>query len=270
MRGKNKFKKIKVFFPILLSFTLILGCLPTVGQARTMSELEPLDNLNEYLNKIDSKVKKQLENDDDLVEVLIYLKDRVSINEIEEISKSQGDYNTSYENEVSKRKTVINTLKEKAETSQNSVVSYLSSEKLSGKVEKIQSFYIANIVYVKANKEVIEEIAKRDDVEKIYFNDIIELEEPIKGVDLDTVTNMAEDEIEWNIKKVEAPKVWENFKIDGTGVVVGILDSGVDWTNPALKDKWRGYDKETETVVNPKESWYDPMTNSELDRRAHV
>ncbi|MBU3206684.1 S8 family serine peptidase [Clostridium algidicarnis] len=264
MRGKNKFKKIKVFFPILLSFTLILGCLPTVGQARTMSELEPLDNLNEYLNKIDSKVKKQLENDDDLVEVLIYLKDRVSINEIEEISKSQGDYNTSYENEVSKRKTVINTLKEKAETSQNSVVSYLSSEKLSGKVEKIQSFYIANIVYVKANKEVIEEIAKRDDVEKIYFNDIIKLEEPIKGVDLDTVTNMAEDEIEWNIKKVEAPKVWENFKIDGTGVVVGILDSGVDWTNPALKDKWRGYDKETGTVVNPKESWYDPMTNSEL------
>lgn len=264
MKGKSKFKKIKLFFPILLSLTLILGCLPTVGQARIMSELEPLDNVNEYLNKIDSKVKKQLENDDDLVEVLIYLKDRVSINEIEEISKSQGDYSTNYENEVSKRKTVINTLKEKAETTQSSVVSYLSSEKLSGSVEKIQSFYIANIVYVKADKEVIEEIAKRDDVEKIYFNDIIELEEPIKGVDLDTVTDVAEDEIEWNIKRVEAPKVWEKFKIDGTGVVVGVLDSGVDWTNPALKEKWRGYDKETETVVNPKESWYDPMTNSEL------
>lgn len=264
MKGKNKLKRIKLFFPILLSLTLILGCLPTIGQARTMSELEPLDNVNEYLDKIDSQVKEQLEDNNDLVEVLVHLKDRASISEIEEIAKSHVNDKTSYENEISKRKSVINTLKEKAETTQESIISYLDSEKSSGKVEKMQSFYIANIVYVKANKEVIEELAKRDDVDKVYFNDTIELDEPIKSEDISTVTDMVEDEIEWNIKKVEAPKVWEKFKIDGTGVVVGVLDSGVDWTNPALKEKWRGYDKETETVINPKENWYDPMTQSEL------
>ena len=56
-------------------------------------------------------------------------------------------------------------------------------------------------------------------------------------------------EVEWNIERVKADLVWE-MGIDGTGAVVGSLDSGVDWTDPALRDKWRGYDPVTGETIH--------------------
>ncbi|MBF0407855.1 MAG: S8 family serine peptidase [Candidatus Riflebacteria bacterium] len=37
-----------------------------------------------------------------------------------------------------------------------------------------------------------------------------------------------EPDSSWGISKVKAPEVWEKYKIDGSGVVVGLIDSGVD------------------------------------------
>lgn len=66
----------------------------------------------------------------------------------------------------------------------------------------------------------------------------------------------------WNIKYVNAPEVWERG-IDGTGIVVANLDSGVDYTHPALRSKWRGIDAQG-NIVNPELSWYDPHSGSRL------
>jgi subtilisin family serine protease len=47
--------------------------------------------------------------------------------------------------------------------------------------------------------------------------------------------------IEWNIQHVRMPEVWaEGFT--GQGIVVGILDTGVHWTHPALQNQYRGWD----------------------------
>lgn len=43
--------------------------------------------------------------------------------------------------------------------------------------------------------------------------------------------------IQWSIAKVKAPEVWNTLKIDGTGVVVGHLDTGIDAGHPALAGK---------------------------------
>lgn len=256
----KKSKKIQSFLSLLLSLILILGSFPDVVQAKEIPSTGNLDNKN-YLDKIENTVKQKLDNGQDLVEVLVYLKDRVDTTKVAQLS-AKGK--TNHEKELSSRKTIINSLKEKSEVTQAPLLSYLKKQEANNKVQNIESFYISNIVYVKANKEVIEELAKRSDVEKVYYNDTIQIDKPLKTEETNTVTGMPEEEIGWNIKQIVAPKVWENFKVDGTGIVVGILDSGVDWDNPALKEKWRGYDKTTGQVVNPKESWYDPMTNSEL------
>jgi subtilisin family serine protease len=42
---------------------------------------------------------------------------------------------------------------------------------------------------------------------------------------------------QWSVQKVRAPEVWAEFKMDGTGIVVGHLDTGIDAEHPILKDR---------------------------------
>ncbi len=42
---------------------------------------------------------------------------------------------------------------------------------------------------------------------------------------------------QWSIVKVKAPEVWNELKIDGTGIVVGHLDTGIDAGHPDLMGK---------------------------------
>jgi bacillopeptidase F len=48
-----------------------------------------------------------------------------------------------------------------------------------------------------------------------------------------------ENSVEWNIARIKAPEAWE-MVVDGSGVVVGIFDSGVDYTHSGLAEKYRG------------------------------
>ncbi|MED4959659.1 S8 family serine peptidase, partial [Paenibacillus macerans] len=68
--------------------------------------------------------------------------------------------------------------------------------------------------------------------------------------------------VEWNIAQVHAPEVWAQG-IDGTGIVVANLDSGVEYTHPALRAKWRGFDA-AGNIVNPELNWYDPHSHATL------
>lgn len=45
--------------------------------------------------------------------------------------------------------------------------------------------------------------------------------------------------VEWNVDRVNAPKVWAKG-YDGTGVTVGVVDTGIDVEHPALKSVYRG------------------------------
>ncbi|MCW2923538.1 MAG: serine protease [Thermoleophilia bacterium] len=45
--------------------------------------------------------------------------------------------------------------------------------------------------------------------------------------------------VEWNVDRVNAPKVWAKG-YTGQGVTVGVVDTGIDVTHPALKAAYRG------------------------------
>src|SRR5699024_9401699 len=84
---------------------------------------------------------------------------------------------------------------------------------------------------------------------------------PIKT---DKEKNIADDSIEWNINQIQAPQVWNEFGVDGSGVVVGMIDSGATWNHEALKEKWRGYNPNDPEKPDPTGNWFDAVNGESM------
>ena len=95
------------------------------------------------------------------------------------------------------------------------------------------------MVAVTSDRATLEKIAARPDVEAIYEDEKVHL---IKSdiVAVEEAVEALSGEPEWNIVRIGAPSVWRQFEIDGTGVVVANLDTGVDADHPALAGQYRG------------------------------
>ncbi|SCG84500.1 bacillopeptidase F [Proteiniborus sp. DW1] len=306
------YKKIKNLIPILLVILLTIGSFTSF--AETLNNQNAIQN--EILkDKISLQINERFESGEKIVPVMVKLKEQA---DIEEVSK-----NTIYslnarnldknEIELATREAVIESLENTANKTQKNLLAYLRLEEGKGNVEEYKSFYIANMVYVKATKAVIERIALMDEVEHVYYDekvylfDVVINEEEIEkaieeseefgSIELIDIEEDTEDggkieiieddsiidaqavspsDIEWNIKQINADDVWNTYGIDGSGVVVATIDSGVVWDHPALKNKYRGYNAATGTVDHSA-SWYDayagrttPYDDSSSPHGTHV
>jgi hypothetical protein len=65
-----------------------------------------------------------------------------------------------------------------------------------------------------------------------------------------------QNNIGWNIRMIGADKVWNEFGVQGEGIVVGQSDSGVDGTHPAIAKQYRGYNASDDY------NWLDPWNNT--------
>lgn len=242
-RVVNKF----VSLSLILSLSLSAFSFQSVSRAEILnSSIDEKDKVIENIEvekkrNISKELEEELKTDRDFYDVMIYFKDEASTYKAKK--EALQTIKTDEAKSVKERRAVINALFETALKSQDKTLRWLESEKELGNVSEIQSFFIVNSIHLIAKKEVIEELAYDEDIEKITVNETLKQDEPIKVIKRQK-RSLKEDEIEWNIKKIGANKAWEDG-VTGTGVVVGIMDSAVDPTHPALKEKFRGYDEET-------------------------
>ncbi|PAV31296.1 hypothetical protein CIL05_01190 [Virgibacillus profundi] len=157
---------------------------------------------------------------------------------------------------------VLNELKSTSEGSQESVLEYLRKEAESGNAEDIRSFHIVNGIAVTATEEVAKKVLDFNEVEKVLPNRVRHLTET-KNEESNSVHN----NIETNIEQVGAPEVWGQ-NIDGSGVIIASIDSGVDWDHPALKGKYRGYNSET-GEVDHSFNWFDAVNGKTVPYDIH-
>jgi len=120
-------------------------------------------------------------------------------------------------------------MKDVAQNSQRAIVEYLSAlpdEKASvgGK------FWIFNGFHLQATKDVIEELARRDDIWFLCENAIIQLDDKISE-------DQSPDVAEWNIIKIKADSCW-TAGFNGQNIIVGHIDTGVNTNHEALTGKW--------------------------------
>ena len=137
---------------------------------------------------------------------------------------------------------------------------------LDGAGVRYESFWIANTLKVTAGKALAEKIAARSDVAALEADDPITIPDPLPG------RNEARlDAVEWNVDRINAPKVWSELGIRGEGVVVASIDSGVQFDHPAVKAKYRGL--KSDGSVDNAYNWFDPAkictTAAPCDNNGH-
>ena len=259
--NKRKLEKtiLSVLLLIVISFITGATAFAENNQQIQFSTVKKEQQV-ESRNKIESNFIDTL-SDGEYAEAIIYLKSQVdSMKVASEAESKLSKAITPYKSKLEVRKKVIEALKANAEDSQKKLLQYLTQEEDKGSIEAYKPYYIINAVYVKATKDVIETISYMDEVEKIYENKIVKLEEPFVTSE-EIEANKAG--VEWNIERIGANEVWD-LGVDGTGVVVGIIDTGATWNHPALQKKWRGYNPKNPGNPNPSGNWFDPINGSTL------
>ena len=190
-------------------------------------------------------------------EVLILLKDQADTEKAAlEARANQLSQRGTEQEKFAVRAKVVEALQTKAQEGQASLLRYLHEEKNKGRVTEIKSYYIVNLVYARVAEELVDTIAQRPEVEDILPNEKIELMGTITEPAIEVSSALESDQ--WNINRVNAPEVWNRFGVDGTDVVVGVIDTGVDWEHEALKTKYRGYDPANPGTPDHTYNWFDP------------
>ena len=135
-----------------------------------------------------------------------------------------------------RRDYVVKELKNFTEASQYELKDILGELEQQGLVSSVQSLWSANTLYFKATASVMASLFERDDIAYIgpmkRYPLIPEIETPRIA--------FASREITPNITQVNADQVWA-LGYTGAGVVVGVVDSGVNYNHLDLADHlWDG------------------------------
>ncbi len=149
--------------------------------------------------------------------------------------KEQADLSPArqYRTKLEKGSYVYNQLTQTAQDTQAPILAALQdlSRRSPGKVD-FRSYWVANLIWVRGDSNLVQALAVRDDVAHLYANPHVRLEAPLPAE-----TPLAPDQpsgIESNILKVGAPEVWAHG-FTGQGVVIGGADTGYQWQHSALK-----------------------------------
>ena len=197
----------------IFMITLALACMFAQAQV-----IDPL--LQEEMNR---------RTDSEMIEITVLMKSRCDRNMLNQRA-------SALPTRAERRAFVVDELKHFTEVSQRDLKLSLAEMEQQGEVTAPRTLWMSNSLYFSATKETILALAKRDDIAHIGYN--IER----KWIEDDEKSTSANEtrEITPNILKVNADRVWESG-FTGQGVVVSIIDAGVNYNHLDLADHlWDG------------------------------
>lgn len=153
---------------------------------------------------------------------------------------------TQVDSLVTRREAMMSLLMATAVSSQQAVQPLLTQLQETGHISRIQPFWITNAIGVTGDPEALRQLALHPAVASVREEQVFQfnqtplneaIQEPIlASMDSDPNTTHTA----WGVSQVRAPYAWHGLGIDGQGVTVAIMDSGVDWLHPDLHNNYRG------------------------------
>lgn len=165
---------------------------------------------------------------------------------------------------VARRQAVVDELQAVAAASQARLLPFLDQLKTNHQVVSYQPLWIINAVVVEGNAAAVNALSTRPDITRITL-DVQQqyLHEPTQ-----IITGTPPAGYTWGLEMIMAPHTWYGLGVKGEGVVIAIMDTGVDWQHPALMTNYRGNQG---GAVNHNGHWFDAVDGSTepIDPHSH-
>jgi subtilisin family serine protease len=106
-----------------------------------------------------------------------------------------------------------------------------------------QPFWAVNAVLVHGALADAQLLAGRDDVALVRANHAAALspEPATPAVPTTCSPDQPSNTICWHLRKMRVDRVWRELGVDGRGVIVATIDTGVSYSHPALSASYRGF-----------------------------
>lgn len=127
--------------------------------------------------------------------------------------------------------------------SQEPLKAYLDEAQLTGEVSGYTSYWISNMLVVKATKEEVLRIADRHDVDIVEPNFTVSVITPVEPFQMSPTPGEAGNRgigVTPGLRAINADDVWYQLGYTGAGRLVASCDTGVLGSHVALTDRWRG------------------------------
>jgi subtilisin family serine protease len=210
----------------LLAF---LGLLAIVGGAAASPDTDA---------KIDEKlIAAMMDSDDGTAPFFVVFGERPSL----EAASRIRDW-------AARGRVVVQTLQGTANRSQNGVRKYLQGRSIAH-----APFWVENKIYIrKGTLDLARKLAGRPEVAAI-------IPEVIYAVPRPQASGPGIQAVAWNLSLIGAPQVWSTYGNAGEGIVVASIDTGVEYSHPALVRQYRG--NLGGGSFNHSGSWHDPAND---------
>lgn len=210
-------------------FTMIVAlvlsiCSFSFAQRSTFSKITP--DLQEELDKQPST--------DKTFSVIITMTD--------EYDQAQMAHEIQFMKSEERRSYVVDELKRFSKASQSDLLQLLNEGVKSEIVKDVKSFWLFNGISCTTTREMIGTLSQRKDIAVIDLDRVVMLPDNEKATEVtEAIRGLA-----WHVSQVHANDVWAYngaSGYDGTGVVVAIIDTGVNYNHVDLSDHmWNGGD----------------------------
>lgn len=137
---------------------------------------------------------------------------------------------------LARRRAIVAALQADAARRTAALVATLDAALVQGQARNVRTFWVSPVIALEAQPALIAALAQHPDVVQIRPDARIEL--PPSHF---TEAPETDDALPWNLTMIRAGTAQAALGLDGSGITVANLDTGIDWQHPALLTRYRGY-----------------------------
>ncbi len=131
----------------------------------------------------------------------------------------------------SARKAYLSELKRFHRDSQSRALALIEGLKARGHARDVRALWIANIISLSASAEAISAISRLEEVVGVSPD----VPRHVLGPGGEIGPTL--DEVAWGVSAIGADRVWSELGVRGSGVLIAMLDTGVDYTHSDLQGR---------------------------------